>query len=173
MGLFTVLAAAFVTGKIYGNLEFPVLPAGLLTLIGISNGVYLTAKASSKTAFEELAEIDRKRQEVNENLEKLKNEAAELDKSLTKATADMEAAQRRQSEAETELQNARNTNKPKDKIDELYETLNKQKTAFEKAEAHHKEVLSAKKKADKDVEAEQKSLEDIQKRFKEKKEALR
>ena len=69
MALFTVLAAAFVTGKIYVNLEFPVLPSGLLTLIGISNGVYLTAKASSKTAFEELAEIDSERQAVNKNLQ--------------------------------------------------------------------------------------------------------
>ena len=47
MALFTTLAAVFVTIKIYGNLEFPVLPEGLLMLIGISNGVYLTAKATS------------------------------------------------------------------------------------------------------------------------------
>jgi hypothetical protein len=47
MALFTTLAAIFVTAKIYGTLEFPELPAGLLTLIGISNGVYLGAKATS------------------------------------------------------------------------------------------------------------------------------
>ena len=47
MALFTALAAIFVTAKIYGTLEFPALPAGLLTLIGISNGVYLGAKATS------------------------------------------------------------------------------------------------------------------------------
>jgi hypothetical protein len=46
MALFTTLAAIFVTAKIYGTLEFPDLPAGLLTLIGISNGVYLGAKAT-------------------------------------------------------------------------------------------------------------------------------
>ena len=46
MALFTTLAAIFVTAKIYGTLEFPELPAGLLTLIGISNGVYLGAKAT-------------------------------------------------------------------------------------------------------------------------------
>ena len=48
MALFTTLAAIFVTAKIYGSLQFPELPAGLLTLIGISNGVYLGAKATSK-----------------------------------------------------------------------------------------------------------------------------
>jgi len=47
MALFTTLAAIFVTAKIYGTLAFPELPAGLLTLIGISNGVYLGAKATS------------------------------------------------------------------------------------------------------------------------------
>ena len=47
MALFTTLAAIFVTANIYGTLEFPELPAGLLTLIGISNGVYLGAKATS------------------------------------------------------------------------------------------------------------------------------
>jgi hypothetical protein len=36
-----------VTANIYGTLEVPELPAGLLTLIGISNGVYLGAKATS------------------------------------------------------------------------------------------------------------------------------
>jgi Flp pilus assembly protein TadB len=173
MALFTTLAAVFVAGEIFSTLEFPILPSGLLTLIGISNGVYLTAKASSKTVFEELAELDRERQKANENLEKLKNEAAELDKSLTKAKADMEAAQQRQSDAETELENAKKTNAPKDKIDELDEALNEQKTAFEKAKAHHKEVLSAKGKADKAMTAAQKSSEDIQNYFeKKKKEAL-
>ena len=47
MALFTTLAAIFVTAQIYGTLQFPELPAGLLTLIGISNGVYLGAKATS------------------------------------------------------------------------------------------------------------------------------
>jgi len=47
MALFTTLAAIFVTAKIYGTLEFPELPAGLLTLIGINNGVYLRTKATS------------------------------------------------------------------------------------------------------------------------------
>jgi len=47
MALFTSLAAIFVTAKIYGTLAFPELPEGLLTLIGISNGVYLGAKATS------------------------------------------------------------------------------------------------------------------------------
>ena len=59
LALFTTLAAFFVTGKIYGTLEFPQLPSGLLTLIGISNGVYLGAKATSKSILEKLADKDK------------------------------------------------------------------------------------------------------------------
>jgi hypothetical protein len=55
MALFTVLAAVFVTGTIFQTYQFPVLPAGLLTLIGISNGVYLTAKATSQSIYDKLA----------------------------------------------------------------------------------------------------------------------
>jgi hypothetical protein len=73
MAIFTLLAALFVTGKIYGTLEFPLLPAGLLTLIGISNGVYLAAKGTTKTVYEKLGE-------KSDELNKAK---AELQKSQT------------------------------------------------------------------------------------------
>jgi hypothetical protein len=72
LALFTTLAAFFVTGKIYGTLEFPQLPSGLLTLIGISNGVYLGAKATSKTLLEKLAEKDKELKEAVATLEKPK-----------------------------------------------------------------------------------------------------
>lgn len=44
MLLFTVIAAIFVTLKLVNGSQIPDIPPGILTLIGISNGVYLTAK---------------------------------------------------------------------------------------------------------------------------------
>lgn len=44
MLLFTVIAAAFVLLQIWRDSVIPAIPAGMLALMGISNGVYLTAK---------------------------------------------------------------------------------------------------------------------------------
>ncbi len=44
MLLFTVIAAAFVLLQIWRDSVIPDIPAGMLVLMGISNGVYLTAK---------------------------------------------------------------------------------------------------------------------------------
>ena len=71
LALFTTLAAFFVTVKIYETLEFPELPSGLLTLIGISNGVYLGAKATSKTILEKVAEKDKELKKAVAELETL------------------------------------------------------------------------------------------------------
>ncbi|MGO9577890.1 MAG: hypothetical protein ACLP2P_00610 [Desulfobaccales bacterium] len=83
MALFTLLAAVFVTGKIIGTFEFPVLPAGLLTLIGISNGVYLAAKGTTKTAYEKLGD---KSDELNKAKEELQQHKAEANKAAADAT---------------------------------------------------------------------------------------
>ncbi len=44
MLLFTVIAGAFVLLQIWRDSAIPAIPAGMLVLMGISNGVYLTAK---------------------------------------------------------------------------------------------------------------------------------
>jgi hypothetical protein len=44
MLLFTVIAAAFVAMKLFDQNQIPDIPSGILTLMGISNGVYLAAK---------------------------------------------------------------------------------------------------------------------------------
>jgi hypothetical protein len=44
MLLFTLIAAVFVSMRLIGTGEIPEIPAGILTLVGISNGVYLGAK---------------------------------------------------------------------------------------------------------------------------------
>ena len=44
MLLFTVIAAAFVTMKLFDQNQIPDIPSGILTLMGISNGLYLAAK---------------------------------------------------------------------------------------------------------------------------------
>ena len=51
MALFTVLAVIFVTCQIYAELVFPELPKGLLALIGISNGVYLSSKKTKELKY--------------------------------------------------------------------------------------------------------------------------
>jgi hypothetical protein len=44
MLFFTVISAAFVAGKILGSGEIPELPPSFVTLMGISNGVYVSSK---------------------------------------------------------------------------------------------------------------------------------
>jgi hypothetical protein len=41
---FTLIAAAFVLHKITVSYEIPNIPEGMLLLMGISNGIYLTSK---------------------------------------------------------------------------------------------------------------------------------
>ena len=144
MALFTTLAAVFVTGKIYGTLEFPQLPSGLLTLIGISNGVYLGAKATSKTVLEKLAEKDRELKEAEEELERRKVAADEAGK-----------AQKEARNESTEANKARDTTK--DKLDKekdaeqkvkLNELLKPQKGAAQAAERRLSEANQGKKDAD-------------------------
>ena len=77
MLMFTALAALFVVFEIAGTFEFPALPAGLLTLIGISNGVYLAAKATAPTLFEKLAEVDRTLQEATVRAQRCRIRAEE------------------------------------------------------------------------------------------------
>lgn len=168
MALFTTLAAVFVTREIYSTLEFPILPAGLLTLIGISNGVYLTAKASSKTAFEELAEIDRERQKANENLEKYRNKAAELEKSLNRANGIMETVENTLRETKRRLEDAKKA-KDTHTIAELSKKVEEQKAALLKATADHGKASDEKNQADAAVSDAQQILDKLRVGFEEKK----
>jgi hypothetical protein len=145
MALFTVLAAMFVAGKIYSTLEFPLLPAGLLTLIGISNGVYLTAKASSKTAFEELAEVDRRLQAAKTELSKLENDT-ELDG--RKKTEDaIAAAKNALTQIAADLQDSLTKN-DQGKIADLEKRRREQEEALKRAEDHLQGLTKAKKRID-------------------------
>ena len=47
MFLFTVIAAGFVALNLFYNEQIPAIPTGILTLMGLSNGVYLGAKFAS------------------------------------------------------------------------------------------------------------------------------
>jgi hypothetical protein len=129
MALFTTLAAIFVTFKIYGTLVFPELPAGLLTLIGISNGVYLGAKATSKTVFEKLAGKSKELRQAEEELKTL-TAAAE------KAQADHKAAKKEKTAAIEKRDKTRadwEKETDDDKKSKLKELLNRQKDAADKA----------------------------------------
>ncbi len=168
MALFTTLAAVFVAREIYSALEFPILPSGLLTLIGISNGVYLTAKASSKTAFEELAEIDRERQKAQENFEKLRNEASESAKSLNKAKGVKENAQKILAETKQKLVEAEKA-KDTGKIAELKDKVKDQEAALAEATADFKKASKEKTEADTSVKEAQENLKKLQSNFESKK----
>lgn len=85
MALFTTLAAFFVIGKIFKTTHFPELPVGLLTLIGISNGVYLASKSSSRTIYEKLADKDKEFKETEEEAQKLTKEAEKAEELYKKA----------------------------------------------------------------------------------------
>ena len=136
MALFTALAAVFVTGKIYYTLEFPVLPAGLLTLIGISNGVYLSAKATSKTLFEKLAVKERELLAAKDLLERLKTKA--------------KAAQIFKDKIEKEFNLAKAGLDP---------------TAVKKTETRYLEAANAKTTADGSVDIAQDRVEELQHEF--------
>jgi uncharacterized membrane protein (DUF106 family) len=168
MALFTTLAAVFVTREIYSTLEFPILPAGLLTLIGISNGVYLTAKASSKTAFEELAEIDSEHQKAKEDLEKLKNEATKLDVHQNKAKGVMEAAQTNLNTTQQKLEEATKAGDT-NKVAELTKKIEEDKASLQKANEDQREASDEKTKADAAVAAAEQIVDKLRKDFESKK----
>ncbi|MFH0728258.1 MAG: hypothetical protein V2B19_18205 [Pseudomonadota bacterium] len=168
MALFTTLAAVFVTREIYSTLTFPILPAGLLTLIGMSNGVYLTAKASSKTAFEELAEIDRERQNARETLEKLKDEATKWDESVNKATGAMATARTNLTLLEGKLAEAKNV-RDATRIADLTQKLEELKGARQKAIEDQRKASDEKKKAEAAVTAAEKHLDKLREDFEAKK----
>jgi hypothetical protein len=136
MALFTALAAVFVTGKIYYTLEFPELPAGLLTLIGISNGVYLSAKATSKTLFEKLAKKERTLLAAKDSLEKVKTKA--------------KAAQILKDKMEKEFNLAKAASDP---------------IVAKKAETRYTEAANAKTEADGAVEIAKIQVEELQNEF--------
>lgn len=171
MALFTTLAAVFVIREIYSTLEFPILPAGLLTLIGISNGVYLTAKASSKSAFEELAEMDTDLKKANENLEKCNKNATESEQSIDRTKVIMETAEKTLRETEKQLEDAE---KAKDTgiIAELSKKVEKQKAALLKATADYSRASDEKDQADAAVSGAQQILDKLRVSFEEKKKQL-
>jgi hypothetical protein len=144
MALFTTLAAVFVTSKIYWTLEFPELPAGLLTLIGISNGVYLGAKATSKTIFEKLAEKSSELQQAREELEKRKAEADQSGKRQQEAENEKTAANKTRDATKDKLGKEQDAS-PNVMLKELFEQQN---AGAKEAERYFKEAEQKKSEAD-------------------------
>ena len=164
MALFTLLAAVFVTGKIVGTLEFPVLPAGLLTLIGISNGVYLAAKGTTKTVYEKLGEKSDELNKATEELQQRQAEAGKAATDLNNAQPAKEAANQRLAEIQRNL--ASETNESKQ--GELRQLLEQQKMggnaaedSFNKAEQKQKDAEAAKTAAKRRVDQLQREFNDL------------
>jgi hypothetical protein len=160
MALFTTLAAIFVTGKIYWNFEFPVLPAGLLTLIGISNGVYLSAKATSKTVFEKLAEKYSELEEAKKESEKRKAELIEAVNGLAEKEKELKKAKEEVGKAEDAVNRA--TTDEKVKLNQLLEQF---KAGLPKAEDEYKKASDKKKDLDDAVRTAESHVNDLQKEF--------
>lgn len=161
MALFTTLAAVFVIGKIYGTLEFPELPAGLLTLIGISNGVYLGAKATSKTVFEKLAEKSNELQKAKEELEKRKAEASEAQERQQKAENEKNLANTTRNSTKDELDKERDAGR-KVMLNELFE---QQKATAKEAERQSKEADQKNKESDDAKKAAEKRVNELKDEF--------
>lgn len=158
MALFTTLAAIFVTAKIYGTLEFPELPAGLLTLIGISNGVYLGAKVTSNTVFEKLAGKSNELRQAEEELKTLTAAAA-------KAQKDQQTAESEKTAAVTERDNTKNNFEQEtdpDNKQALQTQLEQKKDAATKAEERSKAADTKKTEADKAKAAAEKKVKDLE-----------
>jgi hypothetical protein len=160
MALFTTLAAIFVTGKIYWNFEFPVLPAGLLTLIGISNGVYLSAKATSKTVFEKLAEKHSELDETSKEFEKRKAELTEADSRLTEKEKELKKAKEEVGKIEETLKTA--PTEEKVKLNQLLEQL---KAGLPKMEDEYKKASDKKIDLDGAVKIAESRVKDFQEQF--------
>jgi hypothetical protein len=157
MSLFTTLAAIFVTAKIYGTLEFPELPAGLLTLIGISNGVYLGAKATSKTIFEKLAEKSNELQQAEEELKTLTAVADKAQRDQQTAESEKTAAVSKRDITQADFDKETDAGK-KLKLQEL---LEQQKDAAKKAEERSEAADKKKTEADNAKTAAEKKVKDF------------
>lgn len=162
MALFTTLAAVFVAGKIYGTLEFPPLPEGLLTLIGISNGIYLAAKGTSTTVFQKLAETYEEVPKAKGDFEKLKAEADEDAKLLQKAEIEKTEANTKLTTLTGQWQQEQDAGKK----EKLKQGVEQQKTAFGEVDKRCQEAAKKKEEAEKAKKDAEKRLADLQEELK-------
>lgn len=164
MALFTLLAAVFVTGKIVGTLEFPVLPAGLLTLIGISNGVYLAAKGATKTLYEKLGEKSDELHKATEELQQRQAEAVKATMDLNNVKPAKEAAHQRLTEIQRNLDSESDRTKqgePRQQLEQQKMEYNAAADNFNKAEQKQKDADAAKTAAERRVDQLQKEFNDL------------
>jgi hypothetical protein len=162
MALFTTLAAVFVTGKIYGTLEFPPLPEGLVTLIGISNGIYLAAKGTSTTVFQKLAETHEEVQKAKGDFEKRKAEADEAALLLQKAETGKTDPNTKLNALTEQWQQEQDAGKK----EKLKQEVEQQKTAFSEVDKRCQEAAKKKEEAEKAKKDAEKRLADLQEELK-------
>ena len=161
MGLFTILAAFFVIGKIYKTFEFPALPSGLLTLIGISNGVYLAAKATSQSVFEKLLEKHRELEDAKQEVQNLKEKLIDANDRLVAAENKKKKSEEERNNAQTDLTNATDEVE-KEKQEEL---LRLSDEALKKAVKEWQAADGLKKEADDAVKAAEERVVKLQTEF--------
>ncbi len=152
MALFTTLAAVFVIFKIYETLKFPELPAGLLTLIGISNGVYLGAKVSTnKSVYEKLSDADKKLQKAltELNLRKVDTDMTVINLEAAKKEQANVITLRDKTKAELDkVQNADNKTALEQQLKQRETAVNEAESRVDSANQKNKEAIVAKNAAD-------------------------
>jgi len=82
MALFTVVSAIYVVIRVVTHHEFPQLPEGFLTLMGISNGLYIGAKATNQPPIQDLVIKDQEREQAQKAVELAKEKLADAKERL-------------------------------------------------------------------------------------------
>ena len=148
--LFTLLTAFYVGITAMVTFQFPEVPEGLLTLMGISNGLYVLGKVTEPGLADHLAKSDlyrraaKKEQEVEEGRkERITNLITEKKKRLQDLAAEIKAAQDdKKSVLKTEKgQLESELGKLKEDLAAVEKSIEQAKTAVEEKEKAYKEIL--------------------------------
>ena len=143
--LFTVLTALYVGITAMMTFQFPEVPDGLLTLMGLSNGLYVLGKVTEPGLADKLAEVDlfrraavRDREVKEGHLGEIKNLVAKRKKDMQQLDTDLSQAQV-DKKAELELKKTR----LESELSELKKELGETEKAFELAKTDEKEKEKA------------------------------
>ncbi len=82
MLVFTIFTGLYVVSTVIGQLKFPEIPTELLTLMGVSNGIYVLGKATSSNLYVQLAGLQVRLQGIDEQIASNAGKKDELEKQM-------------------------------------------------------------------------------------------
>lgn len=82
MLVFTIFTGLYVVATVIGQLKFPEIPTELLTLMGVSNGIYVLGKATSSNLHVQLAGLRVRAQGIDEQIASNAGKKDELEKQM-------------------------------------------------------------------------------------------